>query len=150
MLMLAEPKRCVLWFIYFVDRITVLSFIIVAYVWQMLGKGDVFVQTLCPIWYDLYNLKNLKNTHRGALLLVKLQASACNFTKSKTLSCAFFTFFRLYNWYQIALLVLFSLEKFAVDLFSTLVGTYFIKTQILINNQHINNLFYMILTGICF
>ena len=48
MLMLAEPKRCVLWFIYFVDRITVLSFIIVAYVWQMLGKGDVFVQPPSP------------------------------------------------------------------------------------------------------
>ena len=39
---------------------------------------------LCPIWYHLYNLKNVKNTHRVALLLVKLQASACNFTKSNT------------------------------------------------------------------
>ena len=31
-------------------------------------------ETLCAIWYRLYNLKNLKNTHRGVLLLVKLQA----------------------------------------------------------------------------
>ena len=36
------------------------------------------------IWYHLYNLKNMKNTHGEAILLVKLQASACNFTKSIT------------------------------------------------------------------
>ena len=28
----------------------------------------------CAIWYHLYNLKNVKNIHGGALLLVKLQA----------------------------------------------------------------------------
>ena len=32
----------------------------------------------CAIWYHLYNLKNVKNTHGGVLLLVK-------FTKSKLL-----------------------------------------------------------------
>ena len=26
------------------------------------------------IWYYLYNLKNVKNTHVGVLLLIKLQA----------------------------------------------------------------------------
>ena len=26
------------------------------------------------IWYHLYNLKNVKNTHRGVLLLAKFQA----------------------------------------------------------------------------
>ena len=31
--------------------------------------------TLCAIWYYLNNLKNVKNTHGGVLLLVKLQAS---------------------------------------------------------------------------
>ena len=30
----------------------------------------------CAIWYHLDNLKNVKNTHRGLLILVKLQASA--------------------------------------------------------------------------
>ena len=39
---------------------------------------------LCAIWYYSYNLKNVKNTHGGVLLIVKLQALACNFTKSKT------------------------------------------------------------------
>ena len=29
---------------------------------------------LCTIWYDLYNLENVKNTHGGVLLVVKLQA----------------------------------------------------------------------------
>ena len=28
----------------------------------------------CAIWYHLYNLKNLKSTRGGALILVKLQA----------------------------------------------------------------------------
>ena len=28
----------------------------------------------CAIWYHLYNLKNVKNTHEGVLVLVKLQA----------------------------------------------------------------------------
>ena len=27
---------------------------------------------LCPNWYQLYNLKNMKNTHRGILLLEKV------------------------------------------------------------------------------
>ena len=34
------------------------------------------------IWYHLYNFKNMENTHREVLLLVKLQVSACNFTIS--------------------------------------------------------------------
>ena len=38
----------------------------------------------CAIWYHLYNLKNVKNTHGEVLLLVKLQATACNFTESNT------------------------------------------------------------------
>ena len=33
--------------------------------------------TLCTVWYHLYNFKNVKNTHRGVLLLVKLQAPSC-------------------------------------------------------------------------
>ena len=38
----------------------------------------------CAIWYHLYNLKNVKNTHGGVLILIKLQALACNFTKINT------------------------------------------------------------------
>ena len=37
----------------------------------------MFVYTFamrCAIWFHLYNLKNVKNTHGGVLLLVKLQA----------------------------------------------------------------------------
>ena len=50
------------------------------------------------IWYHLYNFKNSKNTNGGVLLLVKLQA----ITKSNTPPWVFFTFFKLYKWYQIA------------------------------------------------
>ena len=56
----------------------------------------------CAIWYHLYNLKNVKNTNEGVLLFVKLQVEACNFTKSNTPPRVFFTFFKLYKWYQIA------------------------------------------------
>ena len=35
---------------------------------------DVSYVVLCTIWYHLYNLKNVKNTYGGVLLLVKLQA----------------------------------------------------------------------------
>ena len=44
----------------------------------------------------------MENTHGGVLILLKLQASACNFTKINTPSWVFFTFFKLHKWYQIA------------------------------------------------
>ena len=56
----------------------------------------------CVIWYYLHNLKNEKNTHGGVLLLVKLKTAACDLTKSNTPPWVFFTFFKLYKWYQIA------------------------------------------------
>ena len=52
-------------------------------------------ETLCTIWCDLCNLKNEKNTHGGVLILIKLQTETCNFTKSKTPACLFFSFFKL-------------------------------------------------------
>ena len=56
----------------------------------------------CAIWYHLSNLKNVKITHGRVLILVKLQAKACNFTKSNTPPWVFFTFFKLYKLYQTA------------------------------------------------
>ena len=56
----------------------------------------------CAIWYHLYNLKNVKNTHGGILILVKLHGEACNFDKINTPPWVLFTFFKLYKWYQIA------------------------------------------------
>ena len=50
------------------------------------------------IWYHWHNSKNVKNTHGRVLILVKLQAEACNFTKIKTPSWLFITFFKLYKW----------------------------------------------------
>ena len=54
----------------------------------------------CVIGYHLYNLKNVKSTHGGVLILVKLQASTCKFTKINT-PWMFFMFFKLYKWHQI-------------------------------------------------
>ena len=54
---------------------------------------------LCAIWYHLYNLKNVKNTHGGMSVLIKLQVY---FTKSNSPLWVFFTFLKLYKWYQIA------------------------------------------------
>ena len=52
---------------------------------------------LCAMWYYLYKVKNVKNTHGGVLLLVKLQALVCSFTKSSTPPWVFFTFFNCTN-----------------------------------------------------
>ena len=56
----------------------------------------------CAIWYLLHNLKNVKSTHGGALILVNLQAEAFNFTKISAPPWVCFTLFKLYKWYQIA------------------------------------------------
>ena len=52
----------------------------------------------CVAWFGTICLtkKNLKNAHDGVLSL------AFNFTKSNTPQWVFFTFFKLYKWYQIA------------------------------------------------
>ena len=42
----------------------------------------------------------MKNTHGRVLLLIKLQALTCNFTKSNTPPWVFFMFFKLYKWYK--------------------------------------------------
>ena len=56
----------------------------------------------CAILYDLCNLKNVKNAHAGVFLLVKLQASAYNFTKTNFPPQVFFHVFKVYECYQIA------------------------------------------------
>ena len=61
-----------------------------------LGNIHTYVMR-CAIWYHLCNFKNVKNTHEGVLVLVKLQALACNFTKINTPSWVFFTFFKLHK-----------------------------------------------------
>ena len=61
--------------------------------------------TKCGALSDLVpfvQFKNRGNTHGGVLILVKLQAAACNFTKINTPPWVFFTVFKLYKWYKIA------------------------------------------------
>ena len=53
------------------------------------------------IWYHLYYLKNVRNTHGRVLLLWMSIASACNFITSDTHPEVFLTFFELCKWYQI-------------------------------------------------
>ena len=50
---------------------------------------------LFAIWYHLYNVKNMKSTHRGVLLLIKLQASVYSFTKSIIPSMSAFQVFKI-------------------------------------------------------
>ena len=57
---------------------------------------------LCAVWNHFYYLKNVKNTCGGELLLVKLKAKSCNSIKSKTPPYVFFTYFKVYKWYQIS------------------------------------------------
>ena len=65
-------------------------------------KVKVCIMMFCAIWYHLCNLKNVKNTHEGVLLLAKLNSRTCNFTGSNPPSWVFFTFFKLRKWSQIA------------------------------------------------
>ena len=70
----------------------------------------------------------MKNTHGGVLILVTLQAKACNFTKINTISWVFFTFFKLYKWYQIAQRITLLLS---INLIYALEGDYIgLKLQI--------------------
>ena len=41
----------------------------------------------CTILYHLYNLKNVKNTHGGALFVAKLQVSGCHGCYLRFLDC---------------------------------------------------------------
>ena len=56
------------------------------------SMSDKIYVMFCSVWYLLYNLKNVKNTHGVVLLLVKLQA------KSKFPPCVFYRVFKLYKW----------------------------------------------------
>ena len=58
------------------------------------------IQLTFLIWdalRNLHHLKNLKNNHGGVLLLVKLQATSCSFTKSNTPPWVFFTFCKVHK-----------------------------------------------------
>ena len=59
----------------------------------------------------------MQNTHGRVLILVKLQALACNFTKIDTLPWVFFTFFKLYKCYQIAQRITFNIFLTSIFLF---------------------------------
>ena len=51
------------------------------------------------------------------MLLLKLQALACNFTKSNIPTWVFFKVFRLHIWYQIAQRTTYALKKILEKLF---------------------------------
>ena len=95
------------------------------------------------IWYYLYNLKNPKNNHGGMLILVKLQASGCNITKSNTPPWVFFTFSELYKWYQIAQCTTFMLHTLLdrlVQHLSTGTNLFLVQFQLPIRVQSYSNL----------
>ena len=77
-----------------------------AFLWRASARMIVFIEfsprissydMLYVIWHHLYNLINVKNTLRGVLLVVSLQAKACNFTKSNLLRECFSRFLNCTN-----------------------------------------------------
>ena len=72
----------------------------------------------CAIWWHLCNLKNMKSTHGGMLLLRNLlaEAEAWNLTNSNTTPWVFFTFFKLYKWYRIMQSIIYNFNKFSKKL----------------------------------
>ena len=61
---------------------------------DMMLKNHTFVM-LCAIWYNLYNLKNVKNAHGGVVLLLSCRLKPYNFIKSNTPPWVFFRLFQL-------------------------------------------------------
>ena len=116
-----EDRLQILWsdMVCLVDHITTISLQIFQrlystnFTWLILEYLDLYlisgfqrlIVMLCGIWSYLYNLKNVRNTHVEVLLLIKLQAETCNFTKINTPPWMFFTFFILCKCYQIAQIV---------------------------------------------
>ena len=86
-----------------------------ARVYSRLGQNHfifrgTFLQKVLLKVHDLVpfvQFKNVKNTHGGVLLLVKLP-------KSNTPPCVFFRFFMLYKWYQIAQRITNNCEWFSM------------------------------------
>ena len=71
---------------------------------QFLLKKWIITDSICDALHGLVlfvQFKNLKNTHGQVLLLVKLQAKTCNFTKNHSPPWVFPTFCKLYKWCQI-------------------------------------------------
>ena len=71
----------------------------------------------CGVLRNLVSFVQFKKheiIHGGVLLLVKMQASTCNFTKSNTPPWVFLTFFKLYKWYQIAQSVSYSQQHIII------------------------------------
>ena len=65
--------------------------------------GISFIYVMCcAIWYHVYNLKNVKNTHGRVLVF-------------NTLPWLFFAFFKLYKWYQIAQRITYSKSNKDLD-----------------------------------
>ena len=54
----------------------------------------------CMIWYHLYSLKNVKNTHGGVWLLVKLQAKKPNAQLFSSIADARKFFFRSHSMFE--------------------------------------------------
>ena len=121
-----EDRLQILWsdMVCLVDHITTISLQIFQrlystnFTWLILEYLDLYlisgfqrlIVMLCGIWSYLYNLKNVRNTHGEVLLLIKLQAETCNFTKINTPPWMFFTFFILCKCYQIAQIVSIKLK----------------------------------------
>ena len=53
-----------------------LSFVAIYYGSIPISTGLHIIVMRCAIWYHLHNLKDVKSTHGGVLILVKLQAEA--------------------------------------------------------------------------
>ena len=101
---------------------------------------------LWALWYQLCNLRNLKSTHGGVILLVKLQVSASNITKSNTPPWVFFTYFKFHRWYQILQSISSMLRNFKMGEFYQLMCCQIIETY---RKSRISNQEFMIKLYFC-
>ena len=78
----------------------------------------------CTIWYYLYNFEKCEK-HRWRS--VNFRKVAGNFTKISTLSWVFFTFFKLYKWYQTAQRTTYILSYVWVRSSNKMIPIYFLR-----------------------
>lgn len=77
-----------------------IQLVLISFSWNLFVLWLNICYTLRDLVSFVKFLKNVKNTHGGVLLLIKVQALACIFTKRDPLPRVFFTLFKLYKWYK--------------------------------------------------
>ena len=81
---------------------------------EIADTSDQSNKSICDVLRDLVSFVEFKKREKQPWRSVALSKVAeCSFTKSNSTPWVFFTFFNLYNWYQIAQSIIFNWNHFS-------------------------------------